>query len=574
VSSAVERTARVSSPADGQPRSDPSARLRQSEELLALAEEAGRLGLFEWQVPSGTVWLSPKFRALYGLAEFDGSYQTWRGCIFREDQIRVADTIDTAFAAGVRELNAEFRILRASDGALRWIEARNLVFYDGAGKPVRVVGVHVDVTEQKRAIVQLRAFTETLEEGVRERTRELEAEYAARRKAEESLRQAQKMEAVGQLTGGIAHDFNNLLTVVLGGLEVIERQLPSLPASPAISRVTRAKDMALQGVQRAVTLTSRLLAFSRQQPLAPRPLDANRLVSGICELLRRTLGEAIALETVLAGGLWQCFADVNQLENALVNLAVNARDAMTNGGKMTIETANCYLDEAYVATLAEPVTHGQYVLVAVADTGFGMDRDTAEKAFEPFFTTKDIGKGTGLGLSQVYGFVRQSAGHVKIYSERGEGTTVKIYLPRHFGPADSTTVYAAPEAARAIGTETILVVEDDKDLRAYATEILRELGYRLLEAANGAAALDILDDNGDVDLLLTDVVMPGGLNGRQLADEALRRRPGLKVLFTTGYTRNAIVHHGRLDPGIHLIGKPFSFQELAAKVRTRLDGPP
>jgi PAS domain S-box-containing protein len=562
----------VSSPADAQPRSDPSALLRQSEELLALAEEAGGLGIFEWQVPSGTVWLSAKFRALYGLAEFDGRYETWRGRIFREDQIRVADTIDTVFAAGARELNAEFRILRASDGALRWIEARSLVFYDDAGKPLRVVGVHVDVTEQKRAIVQLRAFTETLEEGVRERTRELEAEYAARRRAEESLRQAQKMEAVGQLTGGIAHDFNNLLTVVLGGLEVIERQLPALPASPAVSRITRAKDMALQGVQRAVTLTSRLLAFSRQQPLAPKPLDANRLVSGVCELLRRTLGEAVSLETVLAGGLWQSFADVNQLENALVNLAVNARDAMPNGGKMTIETANCYLDEAYVATLAEPVTHGQYVLIAVTDTGFGMDRETAEKAFEPFFTTKDIGKGTGLGLSQVYGFVRQSAGHVKIYSEPGEGTTVKIYLPRHFGPTDRTTVDAVPEAARAIGTETILVVEDDEDLRIYAIEILRELGYRVLEAANGADALAILDRGGDIDLLLTDVVMPGGLNGRQLADEALRRRPRLRVLFTTGYTRNAIVHHGRLDPGIHLIGKPFSFQELAAKVRTRLDG--
>jgi PAS domain S-box-containing protein len=557
--------------APGRPAHDPGTALRETPELLTLAEEAGGLGIFEWHVPAGTVRLSAKALALYGLEAFDGLYESWRARIFREDQIRVADIVDRVFAAGARELNAEFRIVRAGDGALRWIEARNLVLYDGERHPLRVVGVMLDVTDHKRAIVQLRAFTETLEEGVRERTRELEAEYAARQKAEESLRQAQKMEAVGQLTGGIAHDFNNLLTVVLGGLEAIERQVPNLPVVPATARILRAKDMALQGVQRAITLTGRLLAFSRQQPLEPRPLDANRLVSEICELLRRTLGEAVALETVLAGGLWQCYADGNQLENALVNLAVNARDAMPDGGKMTIETANCYLDEAYVATLAEPVACGQYVLIAVADTGTGMDRATTEKAFEPFFTTKDLGRGTGLGLSQVYGFVRQSAGHVKIYSEPGEGTIVKIYLPRYFGATEDATGKAAPDVPRAIGEETILVVEDDDDLRSYATDILRELGYRVIEAANGTEALALLDRERDLDLLLTDVVMPG-INGRELADAAVRRRPTLKVLFTTGYTRNAIVHHGRLDPGIHLIGKPFSFQELAAKVRARLDG--
>jgi len=290
-------------------------------------------------------------------------------------------------------------------------------------------------------------------------------------------------------------------------------------------------------------------------------------------LLRRTLGEAVALETVLAGGLWHTFADSNQLEIAVLNLALNARDAMPSGGKLTIETANCYLDEAYVGDIAEPVMQGQYVMVAVTDTGSGMDKATLEKAFEPFFTTKEVGKGTGLGLSQVYGFVRQSAGHVKIYSEVSEGTTVKIYLPRHRGESDSVKAAAAPsDAARAIGKETILVVEDDEALRAYTTECMRELGYRVLEAANGAAALEILRNDSDIDLLFTDVVMPGGINGRQLADEA-RRRVKLKVLFTTGYTRNAIVHHGRLDPGIHLISKPFSFQELAKRIRARLDAP-
>jgi PAS domain S-box-containing protein len=547
---------------------------RESEDLLGLAEEAGRLGIFEWQVPAGTVRLSPKFLSLYGLAGFDGRYESWRACIFREDQIRISQLIESVFEAGARELNAEFRITRASDGALRWIEARKIVFYDDKQRPLRVVGVNVDVTEQKRAMVQLRAFTETLEERVRERTRELETEFEARQKAEEALRQAQKMEAVGQLTGGIAHDFNNLLTIVVGGLEAIGRQIPVLPVSPAASRIARARDMALQGAHRAVTLTSRLLAFSRQQPLAPQALDANRLVAGICELLRRTLGEAAELETVLAGGLWLTFADSNQLENAVLNLALNARDAMPDGGKLTIETANCYLDEAYVGEIAEPVMSGQYVMIAIADTGAGMDKPTLEKAFEPFFTTKDIGKGTGLGLSQVYGFVRQSAGHVKIYSEAGEGTTVKIYLPRHRGESDSMKPQDVPSnAARAIGLESILVVEDDNSLRAYTTESLRELGYRVLEAASAAEALEVLGDDGHVDLLFTDVVMPGGTNGRQLADEASRRQPKLKVLFTTGYTRNAIVHHGRLDPGIHLIGKPFSFHELASRIRTRLDAP-
>jgi len=548
-----------------------SALLKEREDLLALAQEAGRLGIFEWEVASGMVRLSPIFLSLYGITEFDGRYETWHACIFREDQVRVADLTENAFATQARELNAEFRITRPNDGALKWIEARGIIFYDAYRHPVRVVGVNVDVTDRKRAIMRLRAFTETLEESIRERTRELEAEYAAHQKAEESLRQAHKMEAVGQLTGGVAHDFNNLLTVVLGGLEMIGRQIPHLPESPATARIIRARDMALQGVQRAVTLTTRLLAFSRQQPLVPTAIDANRLVAGICELLRRTLGESISLETVLTGGLWPTFADANQLENAILNLALNARDAMPIGGKMTIETANCYLDEAYVRGLAEPVARGQYVMIAVADTGMGMDQATLEKAFEPFFTTKEVGKGTGLGLSQVYGFVRQSAGHVKIYSEIDEGTTVKIYLPRHVGAAERTGADDFPDTARAIGRETILVAEDDDALRTYTTDILRELGYRVLEAANGAEALEILERDDEVDLLFSDVVMPGGINGRELAEQAIRKRPALRVLFTTGYTRNAIVHHGRLDPGIHLISKPFSFQELAAKVRARLD---
>ena len=551
---------------------DSTAADRNNQELLELAQEAGHLGLFEWLVEAGTLRLSPKFLSLYGLTGFDGFYLTWLKCIFREDVLRITHMMDNAFAERARHSQAEFRIIRPTDGGLRWIEARNVIFYNAEGCAVRVVGVNVDVTERKRAIAQLRAFTETLEERVRDRTRELEAENEARKNAEEALRQAQKMEAVGQLTGGVAHDFNNLLTIMQGGLEMIGRQIATLDSSPAVARITRGKDMALEGVRRSAKLTSRLLAFARQQPLDPKTIDANKLVAGVCELLRRTLGESVLLETVLAGGLWRTHVDANQLENALVNLAVNARDSMPNGGKMTIETANCHLDEAYVSGLTEPLSVGQYVMIAVADSGVGMDPSTLERAFEPFFTTKGVGKGTGLGLSQVYGFVHQSAGHVRIYSELGEGTTVKIYLPRHVGEEEHAAEISRPsDPIRAIGAENILLVEDDDALRAYGVELLDDLGYRVLAAPNAASALAIIDQGHTIDLLFTDVVMPGGMNGRELADEARRRRPGLKVLFTTGYTRNAIVHHGRLDSGLDMIGKPFTFEELGTRIRGILD---
>ena len=381
-----------------------------------------------------------------------------------------------------------------------------------------------------------------------------------RRRIEEQLRQAQKMEAVGQLTGGVAHDFNNLLTVIMGNLDNLK---PHLPEDAEAKRMAAA---IMRAAGRAATLTHRLLAFARRQPLEPRPLEINRLVAGMSELLRRSLGEGILIETVLAGGLWRTLADPNQLENALLNLAVNARDAMPRGGKLTIETANAYLDEGY-AEAHEDVQPGQYVLIAVSDTGSGMSPEVAEKAFEPFFTTKEVGQGTGLGLPQVYGFVKQSGGHVKIYSEPGEGTTVKLYLPRLTVVEAATEVEAEPRPLPSPAPgETILVVEDDADVRSYSADILRKLGYRVVEAPEGPAALRLLDAEPGIRLLFTDVGLPGGLNGRQLADEARRRRPGLKVLFTTGYARNAIVHQGRLDPGVELILKPFTAAALGAKV--------
>ena len=394
---------------------------------------------------------------------------------------------------------------------------------------------------------------------------------AQRAHAEEALRQSQKMEALGQLTGGVAHDFNNLLTVIMGGLETIGRQLGKLPPGPESARIVRARDMALHGAERAATLTQRLLAFSRRQPLQPQTVDANKLVQGMGDLLRRSLGETVDLETVLTGGLWKTQVDAAQLENAVLNLAVNARDAMPDGGRLTIETANAALDEAYAEGVPEGLAPGQYVMIAITDTGQGMPAPILQQAFEPFFTTKEVGKGTGLGLSQVYGFVRQSHGHVAIYSEVGVGTTIKIYLPRHHGEEPVAGETAQLDASLLVGDERVLLVEDHDDLRSYSAGILRELGYEVTEARDGEAALSCLDAGFAPDLLFTDVVLPGGYNGRQLADAVTARHPGLPVLFTTGYTRNAIVHNGRLDPGVDLITKPFTFEQLAQKVRSVLD---
>jgi PAS domain S-box-containing protein len=387
-----------------------------------------------------------------------------------------------------------------------------------------------------------------------------------RRVIEEQLRQSQKMEAIGQLTGGVAHDFNNLLTVIVGNLETIWRSAP-----PEDGKLRRAIDQVTRGAQRAVTLTQQLLAFSRRQPLSPKPTDINRLVAGMSELIRRTIGENIAVETVLAGGLWRVEIDAHQLESALLNLAVNARDAMPAGGKLTIETANAHLDDGYASKYPE-LTPGQYVVLCVTDTGTGMTADIIARAFEPFYTTKPIGQGTGLGLSQVYGFVKQSGGHVKLYSEAGHGTTVKIYLPRisEQHEEEQETNLSAPLGGGL--HEVVLVVEDDPDVRLFTTESLCELGFTVLEAHDGPSALKQLEQHPEVHLLFTDVGLPG-INGAQLVAAARELRPDVKVLFTTGYARNAIVHQGRLDPGVELITKPFTRAQLASRIRDVLDVP-
>ncbi|RWD69577.1 response regulator, partial [Mesorhizobium sp.] len=388
-------------------------------------------------------------------------------------------------------------------------------------------------------------------------------EIDTREKAESQLRQVQKMEAVGQLTGGIAHDFNNMLAVITSAMNLAQRKL-ARGEHDVQSFVEAAADAAA----RAANLTARLLAFSRQQPLAPQIVDANRLVTGMSNLLRRTLGHAIEIETVLAGGLWKTHADPNQVENAIINLAVNARDAMDEEGKLTIETANCHLDEAYAAAHPE-VKAGQYVMIAVTDTGAGMAADIMAKAFEPFFTTKPATKGTGLGLSQVFGFVKQSGGHVKIYSEPGEGTTIRIYLPRFTGPEEAAPPVKTGGRSDVPATETVLLVEDDARVRASTVAALLELGYTVIEAAGGDEALEKLGQNAAIALMLTDIVMPG-MNGRQLAERARKHSPSLKVVFMTGFTRNAVVHNGVLDHDVHFIAKPFTLEQLEAKLRDAL----
>ena len=397
-------------------------------------------------------------------------------------------------------------------------------------------------------------------------TTSLKTEMLERERAEATLRQAQKMEALGQLTGGVAHDFNNMLSIIVGNLDLGMRRL-----SGEDVRARTYVENALSGARRAAELTKRLLAFSRLQPLDPQSTDVNKCVTDMSELLRRSLGERIELETVLGGGLWRAVVDLHQLESAILNLVINARDAMDGGGRLTIETANTELDRAYAEAHVE-VTPGQYVMMAVTDTGRGMSQAVVSKAFDPFFTTKPPGAGTGLGLSQVHGFIKQSKGHLKLYSEEGKGTTVKMYLPRDISkvvPAEMLP--ALPRALEFSPKEhVVLVVEDDADVRSFTTGALRELGYEAIEADTVVIARQKLLENPRVTVLLTDVVLPSG-NGRELANVLVKERPDLVVLYMTGYTRNAIVHNGTLDPGVRLLSKPFTIEELGRELRAILE---
>jgi PAS domain S-box-containing protein len=387
-------------------------------------------------------------------------------------------------------------------------------------------------------------------------------EQARLKETEEALRQSQKMEAVGQLTGGIAHDFNNLLGGISGSLELLEKRI----SEGRLEGVQRYITAAHEGARRAASLTQRLLAFSRRQALDPEPVDANKLIAGMEELIRRTVGPSITVEVVGAGGLWPTKIDPSQLENSLLNLCINARDAMTpDGGRLTIETANKWLDDR--AARERDLPPGQYISICITDTGVGMTPDIIARAFDPFFTTKPIGQGTGLGLSMVYGFVRQSNGQVRIYSEVGKGTTMCLYLPRYFGNIDEQQAPQDEETVNKGDGETVLVIDDEPLLRMLILDVLDENGYRALEAADGPGGLKILQSDVRIDLLITDVGLPGGMNGRQVADAARKLRPGLKVLFVTGYAENALIGHGHLEPGMQVLTKPFPVATLGQRIR-------
>jgi signal transduction histidine kinase len=410
---------------------------------------------------------------------------------------------------------------------------------------------------------ELQHVNETLEERIA-------TEIADKQRAEAALRQAQKMEAIGQLTGGVAHDFNNLLQVISGNLEALRARIAEEEETAQGNQLCKYTDAAMGAAERGASLTQRLLAFSRQQPLAPEDSDPNVLVGGMSALIQGTIGGTIAIETVLADEIWRVSVDTNQLESVILNLAVNARDAMPDGGKLTIETANVYRDLEEEG--GQQGSTGQYVAICVTDTGHGMTSEVMERVFEPFFTTKPVGQGSGLGLSQVYGFVKQSNGHVTICSQPGRGTAVKIHLPRSTCEERPPTPQSAPHVSHGSGDAVILVVEDDPEVRSLTVGMLERLDYHVLEACDGGDALRILRAQPDIELMFTDVGLPGDYNGQQLAEEARRKKPGLKVLFTTGYAYGGIVHAGRLDPGLDLLLKPFNTASLANKVRAVLDG--
>ena len=538
---------------------------RRNVERVQLALAAGAIiGTWHWDVVTNRFTFDDGFAAALGLGHASGdeglALEQVIAAVHPEDLPGLMAAIQDALRRGGAYAH-QYRVRRA-DGRYYWIEANGRVDLAADGAALSFPGVVIDVEERRsveaerdRAVLALRSLTETLEQRVADRTLEL-------MQAEEKLRQSQKMEAVGQLTGGLAHDFNNLLAGISGALELMSARL----AQGRVADMERYMIAAQGAVRRASALTHRLLAFSRRQTLDPRPTNVNALVEGMSDLIQRTVGPSVAVETVGATSLWPTLVDASQLENALLNLCINARDAMPQGGRITIETANRWIDHETARTY--DMTQGQYLSLCVTDTGVGMPPDVIAKAFDPFFTTKPIGQGTGLGLSMIYGFAKQSGGHVRIYSEVALGTTICIYLPRYHGAAADDVREVATLTAHPQNTgETILIVDDEPTVRMLLTEVLTELGYQLIEAADSMAGLAILRSSAHIDLLITDVGLPGGMNGRQMADAGRELRPGLKTLFITGYAENAAIGNGHLAPGMQVITKPFVLETLTARVR-------
>jgi PAS domain S-box-containing protein len=662
--------------------------LREREAELARVQQIGRIGGLEVDLRTGfRNRRSPEYLLIHGLPPdaVNETHEDWVRRIHPDDREATEKKFRDAVAGDVREYSVQYRIVRPSDGELRWISVKSTIERDENGKAVRLVGAHSDITEQveaeralrqseeehRKLADQLASLNATLAERVEEKTRERDriwnvsqdlllvadrngiwqtvnpawtrtlgwreaellnrtsewlehpddggvtrahvkkliantttvrfesrfrhkdgtyrwlswtgvsdqdriyavardvtAEKAAtdRLKAtEEALRQSQKMEAVGQLTGGIAHDFNNLLTGIVGSLDLLQTRLDQ----GRTENVTRYINAAMTSANRAAALTHRLLAFARRQPLIPKAVDANALVVSLEDLLRRSIGETIDLDIVASAGLWFTLCDPNQLESALLNLAINARDAMPDGGKLTIATANARIDGIDADTPA--LLPGDYIRIDVSDTGTGMSPEVAARAFDPFFTTKPIGQGTGLGLSMIYGFARQSNGHVLIDSTQGAGTSVILYLPRYHGAAAAERIASAVADEHVATGETVLVVEDEPVVRGVIIEMLQEQGYRTLQAVDGPSGLRILRLNKRIDLLVTDVGLPG-MNGRQLADQARETRPDLKILFITGYAENAAIAKGFLQPGMEMITKPFDLDNLSQRIREMVSG--
>lgn len=508
--------------------------LRQAHERFELMSKATNDVIWDWKLTDNTVWWNDSMTEMFGYraSELESGPESWIHRIHPDDRGRVLDSIYAVIDCDETRWREEYRFVR-SDGRSANVIDRGFVIRDETGKAVRLVGSIIDITE--------------------------------RMEMERRLRESQKLEAVGHLTGGVAHDFNNLLTVIMGNAEVLAEVLTDPKLRPMA-------EITVSAAQRGAELTSRLLAFARRKPLDPRPTDLNQLVEAMRALIRRTLPESIELDFVPGPDLGMTEIDASELDTALLNLVVNARDAMSEGGKLTIETTNTLLDQDYADHHSE-VVPGEYVMVCVSDTGIGMDADTVLNAFEPFFTTKALGKGSGLGLSMVFGFTKQSGGHIKIYSEPGEGTSVKLYFPRVWTEQQPSD-FPLAEAPRQGGSEHILIAEDDDLVLQYLQGQLESLGYRVTAVMSGPEALEALQAHRDIDLLLTDVIMPGGMNGRELAGLARADDPSLKVLFTSGYTENAIIHHGRLDPGVDLLSKPYTRLELATKVRRVLDKKP
>ncbi|MBO6633586.1 response regulator [Parvibaculum sp.] len=523
--------------------------LRESEERFRLVAESAMVKLWMGDAEGKCIYLNAMLRNFWGVTSEEVPHFDWLETVHPDDLQALKEPYERAMRDHV-PFSVEVRFRRA-DGVYRLINTTAQPRFGRRGEFEGMIGVNVDVTERRQAEEAQQELNAMLEQRV-------DAETARRSKAEDALRQAQKMEAIGKLTGGVAHDFNNLLQVVSGNLQLLSKDVAG--NERAEMRVASA----LEGIGRGAKLANQLLAFGRRQPLEPKVVNIGRLVNGMGDMLRRTIGESVEVDTMVSGGLWNTLADPGQLENALLNLAINARDAMEGGGKLTIEVGNAFLDDAYAADHPD-VQAGQYVMLAVTDTGEGIAPELLQQVFEPFFSTKPQGKGTGLGLSMVYGFVKQSGGHIKIYSERGHGTTVKLYLPRNHQSEDVITPTGVTTTTG--GTETILVAEDDDAVRATVVDMLSELGYHILTAKDAASALTVIESGAPVDLLFTDVVMPGPLKSTELARKAKERKPSIAVLFTSGYTENSIVHGGRLDAGVDLLSKPYTREALARKVR-------